>query len=287
MTSPLDTPVPATGSKDPQTEQGWYLYCITRSGLTPDSLPDREDEVWPEAGPLEVADCGSLAAVGRRVPLADFDPETIRARADDTGWLEAVALMHNEVIEAVHAQQAVLPAAFGSVYARREDVLDALHESKQTLIEELARLEGCDEWAVHLYASPDRIRRSLAQSYPAIQEIQNELAQASPGRAYFLKRRLEEEMSRTREAALTDVARDAYVRLLSRAREGEASSPRRAGSPGEVEILRAAFLVPRTSAPAFLEEVDALTDHVKGLRSEYSGPWPPYSFAAQPEEINA
>jgi hypothetical protein len=57
-----------------------------------------------------------------------------------------------------------------------------------------------------------------------------------------------------------------------------------ADSDGEVEILRAAFLVQRGSAESFATEARSVVAASDGLRCESSGPWPPYSFAAWDEE---
>jgi hypothetical protein len=48
--------------------------------------------------------------------------------------------------------------------------------------------------------------------------------------------------------------------------------------------LRAAFLVSRDGQHAFLERMRTFAEARAGLRWEYSGPWPPYSFAAQATE---
>jgi hypothetical protein len=57
-----------------------------------------------------------------------------------------------------------------------------------------------------------------------------------------------------------------------------------ADAAGEVEILRAAFLVARDGAERFEAEVRSAADASEGLRCECSGPWPPYSFAAVDRE---
>jgi hypothetical protein len=48
---------------------------------------------------------------------------------------------------------------------------------------------------------------------------------------------------------------------------------------GEVAILRADFLVRREAQDTFVAAVGTLVEARHELRCEYSGPWPPYSFA--------
>src|SRR5919205_3747356 len=118
-------------------EWGWYLYGITRRGALATTQPQRSDGArgtaaldldlgGDEGEPVQVLDCGALAAIVRRVPLAQFSEDALRARHDDTAWFAEMAHRHNQVIAALHQQQTILPAKFGSVYARAEDVQRAV-----------------------------------------------------------------------------------------------------------------------------------------------------------------
>ena len=53
---------------------------------------------------------------------------------------------------------------------------------------------------------------------------------------------------------------------------------------GEIEILRAAFLVRRANAATFQAELRSCVEGRDGVHCEYSGPWAPYSFAVPIEE---
>jgi Gas vesicle synthesis protein GvpL/GvpF len=205
------------------------------------------------------------------------------------------------VIAALHQQQTILPAKFGSIYARAEDVQRALAAAQETLLAQLERVEGCDEWAVHVYANHPAIAQRVCAEHPTIHQLQHELATASPGRAYFLRRKLDEEHAAATDQALRELAQAAYDRLARwaaaswpkatrglRPRGGAGRVTPPAGSTpaahGEIEILRAAFLVPRANADTFLAEVRSCVEGRDGVRCGYSGPWAPYSFAAPTEE---
>ena len=124
-----DALAPAQAGAPASEERGWYLYGITRRGAPATTQPERGDgdrgmAAWAldlgrdEGEPVQVLDCGALAAIVRRVPLAQFSEEALRARHDDTAWFAAMAHRHNQVIAALYQQQAILPAKFGSIYAR-------------------------------------------------------------------------------------------------------------------------------------------------------------------------
>jgi Gas vesicle synthesis protein GvpL/GvpF len=280
-------------------DRGWYLYGITRRGAVGTIRPERgdgdrgaaESASAPggdedEGEPLQVLDCGALATIVRRVPLAQFSEEALRAHGDDTAWIAEMARRHNQVIAAIHQEQAILPAKFGSVYARAEDVLTAVAGAHDALLAQLERVEGCDEWAVHVYADRAAIEQRVAAAHQTIQQLQQEIAAASRGRAYLLQRRLDEERAAATDQALSELAQAHYEHLARGAVVGQVTQPTRSASEAhdESEVLRAAFLVQRARADAFLVELRSCVEGGEGVRCEYSGPWPPYSFAVLTEE---
>lgn len=255
-------------------EAGWYLYGITRCGVT--------SSVLTEAGPIELLELAGVAAVVRRVHLADFGEAVLQKRLADEAELESMVRSHNGVIEAIHARQAILPARFGMVYPHVADIVAALQSTSDVLLRELDRLTGCDEWAVHLYADRAIIRQLVALGNPAIRRLREQAAVARPGRAYFLERQLHAELESATAQQLVDLAQSAFDRLSSASIAAQSNGCGVVADPtDEVEILRAALLVARTGAESFEGQVAALADFSAGLRSECSGPWPAYSFAAR------
>jgi hypothetical protein len=240
-----------------------------------------------EGEPVQVLDCGALAAIVRRVPLAQFSEEVLRARHDDTAWFAAMARLHNQVIAAIHQQQAMLPVTFGSIYARAQDVQRAVAEAQEALLAQLQRVQGCDEWAVHVYADRPAVARRITAEHPTIHQLQHDLAVAPPGRAYFLQHKLDEERAAATEQALRELAQAAYDRVARWAVDSRVAPPPARSTPtahGEVEILRAAFLVRHDNAETFLAELRSCLEGRDGVQCEYSGPWAPYSFAEPTEE---
>ena len=266
---------------------GWYLYGITRRGpdaavLADADAPsvDADIAVTPvDAAPLQLLECGGLAAVVRPVLMADFTPAVMQERLRSASGMEAIVRSHNHVVEAIHARQAILPARFGVVYAHARDIQSALRSVCDSLLPQLHRLEGCDEWALHLYAKRAVIRERVVAGNPAIARLREEFVAARPGRAYFLERQLREEMEGATRQALVALAQSAFDRLTAVAIAGQVNPIRTADSAREVEILRAAFLLARDDAERFDAELCSIADASEGIRCECSGPWPPYSFA--------
>ncbi len=280
----------AAPSAPADEDRGWYLYGITRA------VPGARDDISASAStsadgyeePTETISSGELLAIVRRVPLADFSAEALRANAEDPAWIETVARRHNAVIEAVHRTRSILPAKFGCVYASADDVQTALREEHETLLARLNWIDGCDEWGVRLYGDVASIRQRADAEQESVQRLRQELATASPGRAYFLQRKLADEVANAADHLLGNLVTQAHEHFARQARAGHVSR-QIAGAhidqdAESIEILRAAFLVPHEAADAFIEDVRHFSESQPGLWCEYSGPWPPYSFAAHPEE---
>jgi hypothetical protein len=273
--------------------RGWYLYGVTRNGHLAAVLAHLEvqdqAEATPgasgDAGPLQLFEFSGLAAVVRPVFLSDFTPAVVHERLQDASVLEETVRSHNRVIQAIHAAQAILPAKFGMVYARTEDVVSALRPAHETFLHQLARVDGCDEWAIHLFADPSAVRERIATASPDVLRLRSDRAAARPGRAYFIDQQISEVVQAGTEQALLTMAHDAFDRLVNRAVAGQVNPLAPTADPaGEVEILRATFLVARDHVDAFTAEVHALAQAGEQLRCETSGPWPPYSFVARDGE---
>lgn len=272
---------------------GWYLYGITRASedasmAVAESITDVPDSsvLVDERGPVRLLACGDLAAVVRRVALIEFSEEALETRLRDLDALEELAREHNAVIADVHQHQTILPATFGHVYPNSAALRTAMLTAGDALKAQLERLEGCDEWAIHLYADPSAMQSRLAAERSATGDPQGDLESTQPGRAYLLKRKLAVELGALTEQALGDLARDVYERLaeLSVATEVSPVGRSQSDSGAPPEILRATFLVRRSGLDAFLATIDDIEQKQDGVRCTPSGPWPPYSFAALPQE---
>src|SRR5438270_13252112 len=112
-------------------------------------------EQLPEAieppAPLEMAADGSLAAIVSAVPLADYAEQALEAQLQQLEWTGVRALRHERVVRHFAARATTIPLRFGTIYLRREGVERMLRESRQELEALVARLQGREEWSVHLY----------------------------------------------------------------------------------------------------------------------------------------
>ncbi|MGZ3680798.1 MAG: GvpL/GvpF family gas vesicle protein [Ktedonobacterales bacterium] len=279
-------PAAAAGRPDAGgASRGWYLYGIIQREHDADislPLPDRDTSTGAatsESARLLVE--GDLAAIVREVTLVPSEDGKLGMGLRTAQQLEAMVLEHNNLIAAVHSQRTILPSKFGCVYTKEDDLRHALRQQQESLLDQLHRLRNCDEWGVHIYAEPSLVRERLARSDPRVRRLEDEVATATPGKAYMLKRQLANLLVEVTGQSLANLARVALDELARHSADVSVmAQPRQAARlDEEIEILRASFLVRRPESTAFFDALQTFTAGNQGLRCECSGPWPPYSFA--------
>lgn len=264
-------------------EWGWYLYGLTsqdtRTSALAEQLPLLDGE------PVGILEQEGLVALVRRVPLAEFSGAALRAHLQNVAWLEMMARSHNKIVELVHAQQAILPSKFGCVYADVRKLQTALAHSHDAFLSQLEQVAGCDEWSVRLSLDSTALERLASDQDPELRDVREQVATATSGRAYLLRRKLADAVVAARERTASALAQAVYEQLLRHARLGQindsvAASEKTVRVDGaDSVILRASLLVPRTNAAALLVTADQCAKDVSGLTCVCEGPWPPYSFA--------
>jgi hypothetical protein len=203
-----------------------YLYGITDSTR---AVPDG----------VRLLAVDGVAGVYRPAPEEEERP------TEDALW------GHEEVVEALMEDGAVLPARFGTVVPSLERLRDELESRRAEFLAALDRVRGCVELGVRA-AWPERTFESTG---------------AEPGRTY-LARKLDEQQAGNEAVAelhepLARLAVDSTVEI----------------SPTPYLGLVGSYLVERDAVSRFREEAERLAKDLDGLRLACTGPWPPYSFA--------
>jgi hypothetical protein len=159
-----------------------------------------------------------------------------------------------------------------------------MQRNAAALRETLDHVAGCREWGLKLFGDPS-IFRAMAQSGPALTSLQEELASASSGKAYFIRKKLQSGVEAETQRMLTDCAIEVHQRLASAARESAhiRSAPAvQRGCSGTVMLLNTAYLVEKSREAQFHEALTEMRGAFaeKGLSDALTGPWPPYNFVS-------
>ena len=255
----------------------WYVYGVV------DAVAE------PPAGPAGVARRvealteGQLTALVSPVELDEFGEEPVRGHLEDATWLEEKARAHEAVLEAALGAGAVVPFRFLTVYRHEDELRSFLTTRGDELRSALDRVRGKVEVGVKAFVDAAALERSVA-----VAEVDAEIAEAPPGRAYLLQRQ-RDEAARVESARLVaEIARDSHARLLEAADAGTANpvQPRELSGRPQQMVLNGAYLVPAPGG-GLDRELAALAEHYAplGISFERTGPWPPYNFV--PRDLGA
>ena len=197
------------------------------------------------------------AALERR-RIAGLDLVVSRSDRESHEVPEEAVLTHATVVEELLARsRSVLPARFGRAFASDDELSNAVRAKAPALEHGLTRVRGCVELGLRVLGHEGR----------------NDTSTDLSGGEY-MRARLAEATERDRLAA------ELHRPLAQLAR----ASARFGGASGD--LLHAAYLVPEEKIAAFREQVGRIETAHPELTMVCTGPWPPYTFAADPEEAS-
>lgn len=248
------------------------MYCLTHAPVSP------ETEGVDQTRRFGSVTIDGVSAVFTAVNAEAFSQETIDRRAGDLEWLGAIGYRHQAVIQDVMKQSAVIPLRAFTLFSSEETLRAYLHENAEMLRRALERLEGKQEWTLRVEVEPERWSEALVARVDSLRELQQQIAGASPGKAFLLRKKLDDEKKRASHAAEEALVAEIERAVLERLRcETVAESrERRDGAFPQINVLI------ERDEEATLQELHAtLTDRYagEGVALALTGPWPPYTFA--------
>lgn len=179
------------------------------------------------------------------------------ANVDTAPTAEAV-WQHEQIIETLMEDRAVLPVRFGAVLADNAALVAELETHYVDLTADLARLRGHVELAVRVLGDDD--------GPPEHEQEQARPATCGTGRGYMLalveQQRRAGQLVEQIHGSLAGLAVDSTSQVLI--------TPRM--------LLKSAYLVDRDTVPAFQREINSLCEAHPALNILCTGPWPPFSF---------
>ena len=253
--------------------KGCYVYAIARAGH-----PFPEDvEAVDGSAHVDVVVDHDLAAFYSPVELDDFSQDAVDARAKDLDWLGAIGYRHQSVTSALQRSGTILPLRAFTLFGSDVAVRAMLRERRPSLLASLARLDGKQEWTLRMEFEPKRWSEALAGRADSLRALAAGIADAPPGRAYLLGKKLEEERKRaSREAEEQVVAEiEAAVRSALACEARTESRTDRGGAFPQINLLI------ERDEEARLEDLRAALETRyagEGVTVVLTGPWPPYSF---------
>ena len=244
---------------------GLYVYAIGRAG-------------HPPADDVEQLTEGSLAAFFTRVDLRDYSQETIDARAKDVEWLGAIGYRHQETMTRLMHGGTILPLRAFTLFGSDDALRERLRDDAERYAKVLERLDGKQEWTLRIELAPEPWSEALTRRVDSLRALTEEIAAASTGKAFLLRKKLDEakkQASREAEQALVAEIEQAVMTKLACDTVAESRQQRDGGFP-QINVL-----LNRDEEARLQELVDELSARYDGdgVRLAVTGPWPPYTFA--------
>lgn len=249
-----------------------YVYAISRDPVTPDC------EAVDGSRRFGAASVDALSAVYTPVKDEEFSQETIDRRAADLEWLGAIGYRHQAVMSELMRRTAIVPLRAFTLFSSEEALRDYLRENAASLGTALDRLDGKQEWTLRVEFDPQRWSEALAGRVASLRELQEQIATSAAGKAFLLRKKLDEERKRASHEAERSLVAEIEQAITDRLRcETVAESrERRDGAFPQINVLI------NRDEEAVLQELGAdLSARYggEGVSLALSGPWPPYTFA--------
>jgi len=249
-----------------------YVYAITREPVTP------ETEGIDQTRRFGAASIDGISAVFTAVKDEEFSQETIDRRAADLEWLGAIGYRHQAVVQDVMKRTAMVPLRAFTLFSSEEALRAYLHENAAMLRSALDRLDGKQEWTLRVEVDPQRWSDALVARVDSLRELQQQIDASAPGKAFLLRKKLDDEKKRASHAAEEALVGEIERAVLDRLRCDTVaeSRERREGAFPQINVL-----IDRDEEAKLQELHELLMDRYsgEGVALALTGPWPPYTFA--------
>lgn len=249
-----------------------YVYAVTRDAVMPQT--DGVDGTQ-RFGTVAI---DGISAVFTRVDGEAFSQAAIDARAGDLEWLGAIGYRHQDVVSDLMKRTAIVPLRAFTLFSSEEALRAYLHEQSEMLAKVLERLDGKQEWTLRVEFDPAKWSESLAARVASLRDLQNDIATAAPGKAFLLKKKLDDEKKRASHAAEQDVVAEMERAVLDRlgCETLAETRERRDGAFPQINVL-----LNRDEEATLQELHESLVARYEseGVTLGLTGPWPPYTFA--------
>lgn len=252
-----------------------YLYGHVPAGASPPDAPGVADAA------VQLAGCGSAAAVISEVPDQDFSAAAIEERMSDLEWIGRRGVEHERVVAHFVDQADILPARLFTLFSSREALEADCAERAEWLERRLHEFAGLREWDVKVGCDMDRFTQHAARHSEQLAAMDREVEQASAGRRYLLQRKRDELARGEARRVAEEIAAGLLARLGELARESRRLEPPRGAAADELPVvLNAAFLLEREREPDLAEAVRRRAAELEpqGFDVVFTGPWAPYRF---------
>jgi hypothetical protein len=256
-----------------------YVYAIARAAHP---LPGPVEAI-DGSDVIEVVTAGELSAFITPVDDVDFSQGVIDARAKDVEWLGAIGYRHQSVMNALMHGGTIIPLRAFTLFASEETLRRHLEDDGPRFAKLLDRLDGKQEWTLRIEFDPQLWSEALVRRVDSLRSLSEEIASASEGKAFLLRKKLDDEKKKASREAEQQVMAEIERAVMDKLACDTVAETRqqRSGAFPQINVLL------ERDEEARLEELrDDLAGRftADGVTLALTGPWPPYTFAVTTDE---
>ena len=255
-----------------------YLYCMTKAKPSHTTF---FEETGVKIYPIYLQ---GIYAVGSKVLPDEFDEESLKKNLNNMEWVERKTRQHEAIIEEIMKNSTVLPFKFATIFEAEENVKKLLRDKNVEFKKIMGELGGKEEWGVKIYCDMAKFKDITEKEDERIEEKDREIASASKGKAYFLKKKKDEFVKGTVSERIVEYTKDCFERLKRLSLKAKINKilPKAVTEKEQDMVLNAAFLINKKR----IKELERILSYLrtkygpKGLEFDWTGPWPPYNFCS-------
>ena len=244
-----------------------YVYAIGRAGH---ALPDELD--------VTALDVDGLTAFYAVVDAVEYSQTVIDARSKDVEWLGAIGYRHQSVMSALMRGGTVIPLRAFTLFANQSSLRNHLEKEREHFLRILDRIDGKQEWTLRIEFRPEQWNEALVSRFDSLQKLADDIKQAAEGKAYLLRKKLDDEKKRVSRDAEMQVVGEVEKAVMEKLKCDTVAESRlqRGGAFPQINVL-----INRDEEARLQELSEELTRRYEpeGVTLALTGPWPPYSFA--------
>lgn len=251
-----------------------YVYAIGRASHP---LPAGVEAI-DGSDLVEIAAAGPLGAFYTPVDDVDFSQGVIDARSKDVEWLGAIGYRHQTVMTSLMRGGTIIPLRAFTLFASEQRLQAHLDAERKRFESILDRLDGKQEWTLRIEFDPERWNEAIVRRIAPLQALAGEAETASAGKAFLLRKKLDDEKKRASRDAELQVVGEIETAVMEKLACDTVAESRQQRSGGFPQIN---VLINRDEEARLIELRHDLEQHYagEGVAVALTGPWPPYTFA--------
>ena len=256
-----------------------YVYAIGRTGHP---IPQRVEAI-DGSDHVHPVTAGEIVAFVTPVDDVEFSQGVIDARAKDVEWLGGIGYRHQSVMSALMHGGTIVPLRAFTLFGSEDSLRAHLTTECERLLTILGRLDGKQEWTLRIEFDPERWSNALVQRADSLRALSADIAQASEGKAFLLRKKLDDERKRASREAEQQVMTEVENAVMEKLACDTVAETRqqRSGAFPQINVL-----LDRDEEARLVELREALSARYaeEGVTLALTGPWPPYTFAVTSDE---